>query len=143
MILIWQISSLFQVAFVNAATMKITLNGFRKTGWLSSFINNWHRNKGTLSVTLDGPVSGNSCEKTPKVTTGNENDSHVTKLQYSWMHDSTADIQIPRLLSFHNASPKNLLPTPKVKQGEKRVARKKGKTIILISSLYRTEYKVP
>ena len=151
MVTLWQISSLFGAAFVTAATMKTALNGFKKTGiWPpdmkvfseSDFLPSATTDieiRAPSPVILDAPVNGNSCEKTAKETTGNKNDSHVAQPQCSWMPDSITDIEIPRPSSFPNASPENLMPIPKVKQGEKRVARKRGKTAILTSSPYRAE----
>ncbi|KAJ8956440.1 hypothetical protein NQ318_010753, partial [Aromia moschata] len=166
---LFQISTLFGQAFVNAANMKTALKCFEKTGI-------WPTNEGIFSdsdllpaettniptaeaqaepdcasaivepAPVDDPIENNDSLNNPstpppKVTMENSNKTQNDPLpQCSWMLDNpNAPIKKPNISSFPALPPEIIMPIPKLKTDVKRVQRKRGKTAILTESPYKTE----
>ncbi|KAJ8943765.1 hypothetical protein NQ318_011977 [Aromia moschata] len=164
---LFQISTLFGQAFVNAVNMKTALKGFEKTGI-------WPTNEGIFSdsdflpaettnipiaeaqyepdcasaivepTPVDDPIENsdslnNPSTPPPKVTMENSNKTQNLP-QFSWMLDNpNAPIKKPNISSFPALPPEIIMPIPKLKTAVKRVQRKRGKTAILTESPYKTE----
>jgi hypothetical protein len=155
---LWQISSIFGFAFVQAATMSTALKGFEKTGI-------WPPNKNIFCEADFLPADTTDVREQP-ITTGTQNkesqptepfissqntedlnldlmteaapsgsDPHIDPIPgCSWMSGAGAG----KKSSFQVASPENVLPIPK-SNSMKRSNRKKGKTVIITESPYKNE----
>ncbi|KAJ8966145.1 hypothetical protein NQ317_011510 [Molorchus minor] len=142
---LFQISTLFGQAFVNAANMKTALKGFEKTGI-------WPTNEGiftdddflpaeTTNIPIENEIQ--TCpipSDNPTKNNETQNPQPEPQPQCSWMPDSpNALIRRPSISSFPALSPEIAMPVPKLKTGFKRVQRKRGKTTILTESPYKAE----
>ncbi|KAJ8967108.1 hypothetical protein NQ317_006989 [Molorchus minor] len=142
---LFQISTLFVQAFVNAANMKTALKGFEKTGI-------WPTNEGiftdddflpaeTTNIPIENEIQ--TCpipSDNPTKNNETQNPQPEPQPQCSWMPDSpNALIRRPSISSFPALSPEIAMPVPKLKTGFKRVQRKRGKTTILTESPYKAE----
>lgn len=147
---LFQISTLFSQAFVNAANMKTALKGFEKTGI-------WPTNEGVFTdddflpaEATNIPIAETQVLPTndsfnspstppPKVPLENSNQNNPLP-QCSWMPDTpNAPIKKPSTSSFPALSPEIVMPIPQIKATVKRVQRKRGKTAILTESPYKAE----
>ncbi|KAJ8975688.1 hypothetical protein NQ317_001790 [Molorchus minor] len=142
---LFQISTLFGQAFVNAANMKTALKGFEKTGI-------WPTNEGiftdddflpaeTTNIPIENEIQ--TCpipSDNPTKNNETQNPQPEPQPQCSWMPDSpNALIRRPSISSFPALSPEIAMPVPKLKTGFNRVQRKRGKTTILTESPYKAE----
>lgn len=155
-----QISTLFGAAFLNAASMKTAVNGFKKTGiWPPDptvFSEVDYLPASTTDIAIHEAPSPSESQKLPENSEFNivtdarqKNESTPTKVIFtrneepqpgcSWMADNAGRSSPAETSAFLYASPQAIMPIPKVSANTKRVTRKRGKTAILTSTPYKEE----
>lgn len=164
-ITLYDISKLFGQAFLRAANMRTAVNGFEKTGiwpvdksvftevdFLPSMTTDIElvTTQSMVASTISAetvssqkqppdhvPESGDGIlQDITNLRSQNESENEP-RAGCSWMPDSPVRKSVSS--SFIHASPKDIMPCPKVPAGKKRVTRKRGKTSILTASPYKLE----
>lgn len=92
---------------------------------------------GGLSVSLVIPENADSILQDITNSHAPNRSENEPRPGCSWMLDSPVRTSVSS--SFIHASPKDIMPCPKVPAGKKRVTRKRGKTSILTASPYKLE----
>lgn len=159
-ITLFQMSTLFGGAFINAATMKTAISAFKKTGiWpvdQQVFTEADYLPSDTTDIPREAnPVEENCIALQQRSITPLEQ-PHCFRDRTPPPHcsrDLTPPPHCPRdpdipsapiriknpSMHFVNATPADILPIPKVAISSKRVSRKRGKTAILTSTPYKNE----
>lgn len=166
-ITIFQISTLFGGAFLNAATMKTAINGFRKTGIFPPDENVFTDVDFLPAATTDIRENNPPCALDEELRPETPTELSITKssparektdIRKSTPTISASDIlnplpgcsswkapneyassDITKKSFFPCLSPEVALPIPKIQQTIKRANRKRGKTAILTSTPYKEE----
>ncbi|XP_069698806.1 uncharacterized protein [Periplaneta americana] len=154
---LWQVSTLFGQAFINAANMSTALKGFEKTGIWPTNMHVFSDDDFLPAATTDIPIADRALPAMNQeiLETERANDipivpSSVRPVELTTSVDEPEPLcsempdtptHKPNSLnsSFPSLSPENAMPVPKVKIGQRRVARKRGKTAILTSSPYKAQ----
>lgn len=136
-----QISSLFSAAYLRAATMFTAINGFKATGA-------WPVNMAVFSEAGFLPSATTDLEVDPSALKsqlepiGQHRNTHVVQSIRETTPEPQPGTSKESDSSFQFVSPTAITAVPKVNQSKKRVSRKRGKTVILTSSPYKTELEV-
>lgn len=136
-----QISSLFSAAYLRAATMFTAINGFKATG-------TWPVNMAVFSEADFLPSATTDLEVDPSAiksqleSIGQHRNTHVVQSIRETTPEPQPGTSKESDSSFQFVSPTAITAVPKVNQSKKRVSRKRGKTVILTSSPYKTELEV-
>lgn len=125
---LWQVSTIFGSAFIQAATMKTALKGFEKTGI-------WPPNKNIFSESDFLPADTTDIREQPSTISIQPTDDNQSTHNFEPQPGCSS---MPEKSAFNVASPKIVLPVPMIKS-VKRSTRRKGKTAILSASPYKYE----
>lgn len=156
-----QISSLFSAAYLRAATMVTTINGFKATGVWPVDMAVFSEADFLPSATTDLEIDPNALESQVEPIQ-QDGDKHVGQTiresqpgssirektpepqPGSYIRKKTPEPQpgSSKDTSFEFVGPKEILGVPKVNQSKKPVSRKTGKTATLTSSPYKTELEL-